>query len=500
MGDDGYLRFIAENCQEIIFVTDLNGIIEYVSPSVRIALGYEPSGLIGKEFASLIHPKCFETMERALDSAMKEQRSVRLERLRILHSDGNWKVIEGSARGCLDESGRIVLVLSILDISEQLEKNRALDEKAKYFDMLTETTKDMIFVLDENLIVRFVNKYAASIFDKTPEALVGKRMEALFPAHIAEAQKKNVERVLNRGELLNVEAETIFPRGRAWIDTWLIPIKDENGNVVRVLGMSRDITHKKEATVQLEQRTQQAEDAKNRAQEYFDYLAHDIANLVAPIMTYAEAISQREDTSQEAKKYSARIIEQVKEIATFLLNLRTLSEVQKIDASGVESLNLAECLTEIVSSIESHYPNRKFRLHYEKPTYDEVFAVGGKYVRNMLAVELDRAARYAHNQDIDVHISISPIIDEAGQEFWQLKLEIPDLTLPSKFREMLSTPFNLSGTRTERRRTSRNLSFLASVVEHFGGKLWFEDASPGQPEKGFSMKIRLPKSYLRPSP
>jgi len=499
MENERYLRLLMENCSEMFFMADVSGTVEYVSPSVRRILGYESSDLIGKEFASIIHPRCLEAVEKVLDSALKDQKTLPLKRVRMLHKNGSWRIVEGNASGAVDESGRLMCVVILLDISDELERIRPLEERARYFDMLTETTKDMIYVLDENMVIRFVNKYGASIFGKSPEELVGMHMEALFPAHIASSQRKNVERVFNSGELMNVEAETVFPSGRAWIDTWLIPIKDENGNVIRVLGLSRDITERKETTDQLEQRSRQAEEARIRAQEYFDYLAHDIANLVAPIMTYAEAIAQKEETSEESKRYSTKIIEQVREIATFLLNLRTLAEVQKIDISTVESLDLADCLSEILRSIDEHYPKRKFRLHYEKPQHDEILVVGGKYLRNMLALELDRAARYAHNQDIDVFISISPVTGDSGKEYWQMRMEIPNLALPSKFREMLSTPFDLSAAGAEKRRASRNLSFLASVVEIFGGRLWFEDIVPGQSEKGFSMKINLPKAYRKSS-
>lgn len=484
-----------ENCAEIILVLDINGIIEYANRSAEKILGYESSELVGIEFSSLIHPKCLEAMDRRLDEAMKEHKSVQFQKLRILCKDGKWVSLEGTATGIVDESGKLMVALGMVNVTEHMQRIRALEEKAEYFDLLTETARDMIFVLDENLIVRFVNRYGAAVFSKTPEALIGMHMEALFPPHFASSHRKNVEEVFREGKPVNLEEETVFPFGKVWLDTWLIPIKDENGSVVQVLGLSRDITSRKEAKIQLEQRTRQAEEASLRAQEYFDYLAHDIANLVAPIMTYAEAIAQKEDTSQESKKYSHSIIEQVKEIATFLLNLRTLSEVQKTDISRVEALDLAECLSEIVKSIEEHYPNRKFRLRFERPAHMQALAVGGKHVRNTLAVELDRAARYAHNQDIDVRITIYPVTDELGSEFWEMKMEIQNLALPSKFREMLSTPFNLSATKFGRPKASRNLSFLASVVEHFGGKLWFEDVSPGSPEKGFSMKIRLPKAF-----
>jgi len=52
-----------------------------------------------------------------------------------------------------------------------------------------------------------------------------------------------------------------------------------------------------------------------------------------------------------------------------------------------------------------------------------------------------------------------------------------------------------TGRQEIKRRTSRNLSILASITEHFEGKLWFEDLSPVEPKKGFVLKINLSKSY-----
>jgi PAS domain S-box-containing protein len=41
-------RFVAEHANDIITVTDVNGVFKYVSPSIKNVIGLEPADLIGK--------------------------------------------------------------------------------------------------------------------------------------------------------------------------------------------------------------------------------------------------------------------------------------------------------------------------------------------------------------------------------------------------------------------------------------------------------------------
>ncbi len=50
-------RNLVENLNDVIFSTDSEGVLTYVSPSVERLLGYQPSEMIGYKYAPFLHPE-----------------------------------------------------------------------------------------------------------------------------------------------------------------------------------------------------------------------------------------------------------------------------------------------------------------------------------------------------------------------------------------------------------------------------------------------------------
>jgi len=130
---------------------------------------------------------------------------------------------------------------------------KALEESETRYRSLTEASPDMIYVIDQNDRVLYVNKRAARQFGKTPEQVMGKARTELFPPEIAEDQAKGLQYVLSTAESFSAESFTSFPGGDIWLDTTLVPIQNKDGMVDAVMGVSRDITERKKAEITLVQ-------------------------------------------------------------------------------------------------------------------------------------------------------------------------------------------------------------------------------------------------------
>ena len=126
-----------------------------------------------------------------------------------------------------------------------IERTRALSESEERYRILAETSPDMIFVIDRNDCVQFVNERAASQFGKTPEQVTGKKRSELFPPAIAETQALNIQQVLKTGRMLSSESPITFPEGQIWLDTQLVALRNQVGEITSVMGISRDISERK---------------------------------------------------------------------------------------------------------------------------------------------------------------------------------------------------------------------------------------------------------------
>ncbi len=114
------------------------------------------------------------------------------------------------------------------------------------YRVIAETARDFIFVIGENGLVEYVNPSAANSLRKSPDQLIGKRPEDFFGERAFQLQRERLNIVLRTGQTTATEASLIFGDRKVWLHTELIPLKTDTGKVRAVLGISRDITARKQ--------------------------------------------------------------------------------------------------------------------------------------------------------------------------------------------------------------------------------------------------------------
>jgi PAS domain S-box-containing protein len=128
------------------------------------------------------------------------------------------------------------------EMSETLERERDL------LRGLIEATPDYIFVKDEQgrfIVSNIAHARAARV--ATPEALIGKTAEQVFPPELAAQYRADDENVLKTGETITVERQTVDAnRQTIWVTTIKGPLRSASGKVIGVIGISRNITKRKD--------------------------------------------------------------------------------------------------------------------------------------------------------------------------------------------------------------------------------------------------------------
>jgi PAS domain S-box-containing protein len=121
-----------------------------------------------------------------------------------------------------------------------------LEDSERRYRTLSEASRDFIFIVDREGEVEFVNAVAAAAMGTTPEGLIGQPLEQLFPAESLRPMQASLQRVLDGEGPLIIE-ESLEVGGRTmWLNTSLVPI-DESGSTRAVLGVSRDISERRES-------------------------------------------------------------------------------------------------------------------------------------------------------------------------------------------------------------------------------------------------------------
>ncbi len=131
------LRQITDAMTDMVMLLGLDGVVRYVTPSVRGVLGYDQAELVGTQAERLVEPSDLPELERQGRRAHAEGRSYKVE-YRCRHKQGHFVWLEATVDFARDAGGEPVsVVVGARDISER-KRQQAYVEFMAFHDELTQ--------------------------------------------------------------------------------------------------------------------------------------------------------------------------------------------------------------------------------------------------------------------------------------------------------------------------------------------------------------------------
>ena len=166
--------------------------------------------------------------------------------------------------------------------------------RARY-RLVAENASDFIWSLGVDEVFTYASPAVESILGFTPEEFVGRRWEpSMLGPGSPDVRALVREAVAGGRDGFRYEAEHVCKDGRlVWCEVSNRPIYDEDGELVGVSGVTRDISERKRAEMrhrELESQIRQSEKLKAIGQ-LAGGIAHDFNNYLTVIMGYAEEIA-----------------------------------------------------------------------------------------------------------------------------------------------------------------------------------------------------------------
>jgi PAS domain S-box-containing protein len=140
-----------------------------------------------------------------------------------------------------------------IDITQRRRAEEALRQSEQRYRTLTESTTDMIFILNRTGDVLYANRSAAAGIRHEADSLVGRRQDELFSQEKVQTHRDSIAAVLETGEVFDEDGMYHFGPDEIWLNTRLMPLRDEAGRITAVMGVARDITDRKRAEAVLKE-------------------------------------------------------------------------------------------------------------------------------------------------------------------------------------------------------------------------------------------------------
>jgi diguanylate cyclase (GGDEF)-like protein/PAS domain S-box-containing protein len=249
MTDVQIFQRAVESASHGIYVTDAQGHIEYANAAFCQLTGYSSDELIGAPMSLLSSGDTTEPYYRRMWQTIHTGEQWRAE-ITNRRKDGSAYQAFQVISPIMDESGSATRFVGIQhDITEEKRVREALNQSFREFEAIFANTQDAMFLVDvvdggaafqfrklSSCHERLTGLTTEDVQGKTPREILGVPQGSIVEGHYRQCFESQ--------QPISYEEELHLPAGQRTWHTQLSPVL-KDGNVLQLVGSSRDITERK---------------------------------------------------------------------------------------------------------------------------------------------------------------------------------------------------------------------------------------------------------------
>jgi PAS domain S-box-containing protein len=253
-------RSLIEESFDIFIIMSPMDVINYISPSVKRILEYDPEELIGTNLSQLLHIDDVRIFERSIERLSTNPGVIDRFDLRLRQKIDGWKVFEVTGKGSIDPKGKTEFIFTARDVTELRKMMYVLQESEKKYRAVTESSPCGIYIFQDGRF-KFINRRMIELSGYSEQELMSIDYLELIHSSHRQLLKTLTERAL-RGELqgmpMRVEFIALKKNGEErWVE--LIPSIFNFDGRPAILGNVIDITDRKLMEEELKEKTRELE-------------------------------------------------------------------------------------------------------------------------------------------------------------------------------------------------------------------------------------------------
>ena len=352
----------------------------------------------------------------------------------------------------------------------------ALKTRAEELSILLSTIPALVYFKDTKLNYILVNKAFERFVNLPFYGIQGKRVEDLLPDYRSKDYSEMEMEVIESGlPLYNIE-EVIHKDGKeVWLTTNLAPYRDNEGEIIGLVGISWDITFRKNYEIELEAAKEQAEEGTRAKSEFLANMSHEIRTPMNGIIGMAEILKQANLEKRESENLDI-LISSTRSLLSLVNDILDISKIEagKVELE-VEDFEIRTILKDIenIIYIKTEEKSLKYKTFISSKVPD--FLCGDPYRLKQIILNLvNNAVKFTEKGH--VHVFIDIIREETDAYLLEVKVEDTGIGISDEGKKNLFQLFSQVDASTTRiyGGTGLGLSIAKRLVSFMEGEIGME--------------------------
>ncbi len=265
--NEEFYKTLLESIKDWIYWIDKDGNIIYTSPSTRFITGYEPEKFLEDSdlLEKIIHPDDKDFMVKVIREE-KLKKDVCSRQFRIITKQGETKYILHSCVPVYSREKKKIIgrIATNRDITDLVKAEKRTEESEELMQAIMDSFPDPVNMIDKDYRIIYANKTFLSSINKKLADIRGKFCYKTYKNRDEICEICASKKVFNSGKTETVEKKFSLPKDIKYYETRAFPIKNENGEILYAIEITRDITDKKTLELELIKSKEKYEQLSNK--------------------------------------------------------------------------------------------------------------------------------------------------------------------------------------------------------------------------------------------
>jgi len=476
-------RTLLASLPQRIFVKDQQGVFVSVNDAFAGDFGRKAADFVGKTDFDLFAP------ELAVKYREDDRRVIETRQTETIVegnvTQGRPRHVEVVKAPVVTDDGNVLGVVGVFtDITERKLIEQELARERDLLHILMDHIPDQIFFKDRESRFTRVNRAAANALGvDEPSQAVGLTDGDLHPEDLANEYLADEQRLIAAGVPLvgKLEAQRSADGREYWLSTTKVPIRDGDGQVIGIAGISRDVSDRIQVEEELRETAAELARSNEELQQFAYVASHDLQEPLRMVASYTQLLARRyqDRLDQDGLDFINYAVDGATRMQGLIQDLLAYSRVGT-RAGMFEPIDLSAAMDRALANLHAAVGESEAKI-----TRGALPTVQGDLVQltQLFQNLLGNAIKFRGSEPCRIHVSAR----RAGRE-WEISVTDNGIGIEPEYTERIFVIFQRLHGKGDYPGTGIGLAICKKIAARHGGRIWVES----QFGKGSTVYFTIP--------